>query len=940
MNWLQPLVMILAISSSIAEDYRLPATVVPSRYTIDLFVPDGTFTGQNQTFEGEVTIRFTVANSTSSISFHHRVEQLTSVSLATASGVNVPISFISYSNVTEIATYNASTALVVNTEYDLHIKYFNSFETDAMVGFYRSTYQDESNRTAYLVVSKFEPGNARHAFPCLDEPQLKATFLLSITYPADQSVLASTNPNYTTVVNSIYNKTTFQETTLMSTYLLAFSVSNFTCTEGYTIANGVTHGVCSRPESAPHRGWAVEFGTSVMRTLESITGIKYGTYMPKMDELAIPDFAAGAMENWGLVGYRETYLLWSEEDSSNAYKKGIATVIAHEFTHMWFGNLVTCQWWDYLFLNEGFARFYQFFGAAAVKQTLDWELDKLFNVEVVQVALLADSQKSASALTSSAVTRAEVAAKFDTITYSKGASILRMIEKNIMGPDNFIYGIRDYLTTYAQKSAIPSYLWSSFAKYTPSNVLPSGVNLSATLHNWVEGSGHPVVFVTQSGNDVVLSQERFLLSGNDTTTQYYVPITYTVSNDITTFWNTTVKQWLVPGENLIISNVLNGSDWIVLNNKQAGFYRVEYDNTLWSAIKTQLKSNHLKIDVLNRAQLISDTFNLARSGSAGGYGNWSYSSVLDLLSYLENETDYYPWYATIVGNNHLLQRVGYNTTVGNKFTSWMLNLMDKVYESVAFNTLDSNNQVYTTKQALILSKACQYGHSGCISKSKQLFDEYKNNGTKVPKNLRTIVYCNALRYSDSDDTDFRFLWQKYTETKLMTEILTLLSGMACSQNSTNLKWLLSQTINSTSGIRLQDFTTVWSYVYTSSKVGTNAALEYINENYQALSASYSSVGSLISNAANYISEEDQLVYLEALANITGISESHKNTTESALKSAQSNIDFGTKIASSVSMYLDSPSSDTTSESPDSTSDSHVFKSSYLLLITFLFLCMK
>ncbi|ENN75297.1 hypothetical protein YQE_08074, partial [Dendroctonus ponderosae] len=402
---------------------------------------------------------------------------------------------------------------------------------------------------------------------------------------------------------------------------------------------------------------------------------------------------------------------------------------------------------------------------------------------------------------------------------------------------------------------------------------------------------------TKRGNDIILSQERFLLSGNDTT-EYYVPITYTVSSDVTKFSNTTVKAWLVPGGTLTLSNVLEDSSWIILNNRQSGFYRVNYDSSLWSAILAQLSSNHLVIDVLNRAQIVSDAYNYARAGRNGGYGTWNYTDAMLVLKYLENEVDYYPWYAAIIGNNHLLQRIGYDSEEGQKFTAWMLKLMQKVYSTVPFDTLDSSNQVYTMKQILILARVCRYGDADCISSAKRLFANYRQNG------VRTVVYCNALRHSDDVQGDFDFLWQQYTQTKLSSEIMTIYSGLGCAENTTVLKWYLGQTINSTSGIRVQDFTSVWSYVYSSGKTGTLASLEYIEENYAALKDAYSNVGSLISGISNYIYDEEQLAKLSALSNITGLTLSHQTSVETALNSSANAITWAQLLKEDIVTYLD------------------------------------
>nr|ADK11714.1 aminopeptidase N [Sitophilus oryzae] len=905
-KYLFGLVVSCFLLSCFAQDdpYRLSGNLIPSAYTIDLTVAEDVFnTASYYDFSGVVGITFTTVDATSEITLHRSstISILSTTLTQVGSSANTYTLTEEYNSTLQFATFTSSATLTAGTTYLLTISYNGVLEGQTMRGFYKSSYTDANGDTVYLVTTQFEPTSARFAFPSFDEPDYKATFEVSITHPASVTALCNTaNSSIAATSDPNVVKTSFYKSPVMSTYLVAFIVSVFTCSEGDTIEQSIPHRVCSRPEEESARDWAVEIGPPLMRALESITGIKYGEKIGKMDQIALPDFSSGAMENWGLVTYRETGLLWDSEESSNGYKKSIATVIAHEFTHMWFGNLVTCKWWDYLFLNEGFARFYQYFAGTVTKQLISWELDKHFNVEQVHTALLADSYLTSQALTSAASTPTQISNKFSTISYNKGASILRMIETAISGPDNFIYGIRKYLTDYDSLGATPANLWSSLANYVSSNRLPSGVSLSDVLENWVEKSGHPVVTVTTSGNDVILSQQRFLLTGNDTT-EYYVPISYTVSSDISKFSNTTVKAWLVPGSTLTLSGVLDGNSWIILNNRQSGFYRVNYDSTLWSAIKTALHANHLNIDVLNRAQIVSDAYNFGRAGASTVMSDFSYKDVLDVLRYLEHEVEYYPWYAAIIGNNHILTRIGYDSTEGKQFSQWMLNLLEHVYSTVPFDTIDNDDQVYTMKQVLILGRVCKYGESTCITKSKELFADYRNNGNKVPKNLRAIVYCNALRNSDDVEGDYNFLWSKYEETKLMSEILTIFSGLGCSADKTILKGFLAQSINASSGIRIQDFSSVWSYVYANSDLGMEAALEFIKENYDAMNSYYSgSASSLVGTISGYLYSTDQLSWLEDLYSVENLSNS---TVTSAIDTAKGNIEWASSRRLEISEFL-------------------------------------
>lgn len=231
----------------------------------------------------------------------------------------------------------------------------------------------------------------------------------------------------------------------MPTYLIAFVISEFTCTNGAEIELGTSSEVCSQPETASIRDFGVDIGPKIIWAIEDLTGVKYSeSGIKKLHQFGIPDFSAGAMENWGLVTYREYYILWDSEHSTNKYKQNVATIIAHEFGHFWFGDLVTTHWWSDTFLNEGFATYYEYFGAAKVLP--DWELDKQFVIDHVHYGLSADQSLSSNPLSFSASTPAELSERFGTVSYSKGGSIFRMVE-HFIGSDDYRQGIKNYLET-------------------------------------------------------------------------------------------------------------------------------------------------------------------------------------------------------------------------------------------------------------------------------------------------------------------------------------------------------------------------------------------------------------------------------------------------------------------------------------------------------------
>ncbi|KAJ8948940.1 hypothetical protein NQ314_008319, partial [Rhamnusium bicolor] len=733
-----------------AEDYRLPEIYSPTSYHVELSLTDDAFTATSNAFTGLVSIVFSFTNQTNYIALHAQHNFIT-IGRITFNNTELSTTDYGINNETDILKINLANAIDIGTAYTLVIEYKGLLSTGDMYGFYKSSYVDEDNATKYLATTQFESTYARRAFPCFDEPALKATFHFIFTFPISLNVLfntpqSSNEANETTGLRTVV----FDMTPKMPTYLIAFIISEFTCTIGTSIGT-VPYQVCSRKESAATRELAVDLGPKLLQSLNNFTNYDYGRSIQKMDQVAIPDFAAGAMENWGLVTYRETALLWDKNESSNRYQQRVATVIAHEFTHQWFGNLVTCKWWSEIFLNEGFATYFEYFTTHEVLS--DWELDKQFVIEVVHNAFGADALENAHALQSSCETPAEISSKFSTISYDKGK-----------------------------------------------------------LVHW----------------KIINLKKRFLYTGEDTETKWYVPVSFTTSVDSSKFETTTPNVWLTPTENLNFTLPEN-STWIILNNQETGYYRVNYDDALWDHINhALLKDDYDGIIDLNRAQIVDDLFNIARANHI------KYSKVFSTINFLANDTSYYSWYAAFAGYNFLLRRVGDNSPLGQAIASDILGLMDKFYASVPISTLKESDQIYTHSQVLALTWACRLGSESCVDEVQKLFSEYQTSGVRPNRNLRSIVYCNALRYS-SNSSDWEFLWDAYTNAAdLATEQVTILSALGCTKDSSLLTEYLKKSITADSGIRSQDALSVFSSVYTGNPEGVDVAFEFLMENYKAI----------------------------------------------------------------------------------------------------------
>ncbi len=335
-----------------AQNHRLPTHIIPHRYQIVL-KPDL----EKFTFSGEETIFITVKKPTKEITLHAVDLDISHVS------VDKETATVSFDKKAETATFTFAKAISVGDK-QLQVE-FSGILADNMRGFYRSKYEIDGVET-YMATTQFEATDARRAFPCFDEPAMKAVFDVTLTIPSDHAAISNTIEQTVTEHESGYKIVQFAPTPKMSTYLLAFIVGKFEHVETKT-PKGLTVRVFTTPGKKHQAAFAVETAAKVISFYNDYFAIDYP--LPVLDLIAIPDFAAGAMENWGAVTFRETTVLVDPQNSSTGNKQWVALVIAHELAHQWFGDLVTLEWWTHLWLNEGFACFIEYLAVDALSQS-------------------------------------------------------------------------------------------------------------------------------------------------------------------------------------------------------------------------------------------------------------------------------------------------------------------------------------------------------------------------------------------------------------------------------------------------------------------------------------------------------------------------------------------------------------------------------------------
>ncbi|KAE8749188.1 hypothetical protein FOCC_FOCC004095 [Frankliniella occidentalis] len=476
---------------------------------------------------------------------------------------------------------------------------FNGTLGDSLSGFYRSSYVDpETKAKKWLATTHMQPTFAREAFPCLDEPDFRAPFQVSIASSDAMHVLANAPLNTTEPISAApgWRWHHFEQSVPMSTYLVAFAVTDFsTLTDAMTPLPKIEVRLWARPAVLAKGRYAVELTPRILDFFGEYFSVRYP--LRKLDLLAIPDFDAGAMENWGLLIFREPALLLDAEADVGA-KEGVAVTVAHELAHQWLGNLVTAAWWNELWLNEGFSEYMQ--GAAVDHVEPSWQMMERFQVKILQPALQSDSIQTTRAIAARVDSEHDIMQAFDSIAYDKGACLLRMLHHSL-GDAAFRRGVKQYMQTWKHNSTTESRLWEPLTEAVRSApppdsahvTLPENTTVAEVMSAWTRAAGFPVVNVTRAGGKLVLTQEKFLR-----------------------------------------------------------FFRVNYDLDNWRLLSEQLRRDPSRLPVAVRAQLLDDAFALA------GAGLLPYEVALNLTTYLPGREHHpRPWAPALAGLGDILSHL-------------------------------------------------------------------------------------------------------------------------------------------------------------------------------------------------------------------------------------------------------------------------------------------
>uniref|UniRef100_A0A8C5M616 Aminopeptidase n=1 Tax=Leptobrachium leishanense TaxID=445787 RepID=A0A8C5M616_9ANUR len=788
------------------KEFRLPDYIMPQQYELYLH-PNLT----TLTFGGFTRITVTVTRQTNFLILHSKHLDILQTRVEKSSQVFEELRLLENPANEQIALL-ADSPFYPGRNYTIGIQ-FNANLSQSYRGFYKSTYKTQDGEIRVLASTQFEPTAARMAFPCFDEPSFKARFLIKIRREPKHMAVSNMPIVKTLSVEGGLLEDHFDNSVKMSTYLVAFIVSDLESISQWT-KNGVKISVYAVPEKIKQGTYALEAAVKLLDFYEEYFNIPYP--LPKQDLAAIPDFQSGAMENWGLTTYRESSLLYDSEKSTASQKLWITMVVAHELAHQWFGNLVTMEWWNDLWLNEGFAKFMEYIAVNITYPELQVEdmfLDKCFN------AMDVDSLNSSHAVSTSVENPEEIQEMFDEVSYDKGACILNML-KDYMGEEGFEAGIVYYLRRYSYRNAKNEDLWDSMTDVKKSTSHWSKgdiIDVKSMMNTWTLQKGFPLVTVTLKGKQVELHQEHYLKGTKDTESAgllWHIPLTYITSK------SNTIQRFLLKAKKDVIV-LTEEVDWIKFNVGMNGYYIVHYEDEGWDALIKLLKDNHTAISSNDRTSLISNAFQLV------SIGKLPIDKALGLTQYLKNENKIMPvtqGMGELIPIYKLMEKRGM-TDVETKLKAYILNLFRNLVDAQTWT--DDGTVSERRLRTSLLFLACVLKHHPCVEKAQQLFEEWReSNGTNIlPRDVAFAVYTIGAQNQEGWD----FLLEKYKTTLSNSEMHLIEAALARTSNLQKLQWLMEEGMKGEQ-IKTQDLPHIVSYI-SRNPHGNMLAWEFLKNNW-------------------------------------------------------------------------------------------------------------
>lgn len=843
------------------ESYRLPNTTKPTHY--DLFIDTNIHKGDLD-YNGTVKIYIDILQDTKQLVLHSSRSTLVNVELKSSDLLNIPVVKFDTEIEKEFLIVHVASDLKNGSSVVLEIDFINSINRTDQAGFYQTSYTTDANVVKYAGLTQFQACEARSAFPCYDEPGIKTTFDLRITCGIDYHARANSEIASTTIISDSKKLVKFKRSPKMQTYLLAFLVSDFAVKRDYANSTKrITVQSLARPTHADQLDYSVDAAVKLMDELQSYFDHPYE--LSKVDNVAIRnnDFSAGAMENWGLVTYLESFLLVNAASSESA-KRDVVTVIAHEFAHQFFGNLLAPKWWSYLWLNEGFATLYEYY--LADRTHPDLLIKDRFTVVALQEALSTDSSITVRAMTHYVETVPEIDRLFDRIAYSKSGSVLRMMHY-ALGEPTFVKGLRHYIKKNQNSVVEPLDLYSSLQNATTEDQsLPTSLTIATIMSSWADQPGVPVVMVERVAetDEFKFTQKRFLYNPNsmETNQTWWIPI-FVYTNSSAGSYAKKPLFWIPQGTPELKYKIpAQENDVIIFNPAQVGYYRVNYDTTMWNNLIEILCSFPESIDPATRGQLIDDSMNLANAGLL------DHETSFKILDHLQNNTDFLPWKSAYRNILQLDKMLASDKETLELLHKYIIQLSTNLFESYGLKERAGENTHDHDTRLIAIDLSCRIGQQTCKdyadSKKTNILDQ-RTHRLVIRSETEQRWFCNALRGGRELEVE---LFQEALEVEEDSQARShLINSLACIGDRKLLEQVMEKLSEQVSNSEMFSF---MAAAAEDSSVGMEAVVGFLTERRNQMDDFFSNtraVERLISKLAEKIVDRTSAERLLMLARV-------------------------------------------------------------------------
>ena len=754
-----------SISADKALEYRLPTSVTPDRYDLRL-TPDLT----SFTFAGEERVAVKVHQSAAEVVLN-ALELELDEAVAERAGKTLRATKIELEPQRERAHIHFPRPLEAG-DWTLTIK-FRGILNDKLHGFYRSSYTDAAGKSHKLATTQFEATDARRAFPCWDEPALKAVYQVTLVIDDTLSAYSNAGVERERNLGNGKKEVVFKDTIKMSTYLLAFIVGEFVATPAADA--GTPLRVVHVPGKQGLSAWAQEIGAFSLKFFANYYGIPYPG--DKLDLIAIPDFAAGAMENLGAITFRETALLADDKTASRAELERVADVVAHENAHMWFGDLVTMKWWNGIWLNEAFATFMEMLAVDAWKP--HWKRWDSFGVSRA-AAMAIDALKSTRSIEYTVLSPEDCRSMFDVLTYEKGASVLRMLEQ-YLGAEVFRKGISRYLKKHEYANTETGDLWDALQD-------ASGQPVRTMMDTWIFQQGFPLVSVEASPakNTLRFKQSRFFYLPPDKPEAqlWHVPIIVRAKTDK----GISTHRLLLTdaGADLQLPGTL---EWALVNEDSSAFFRVRYAPDLLRALTANLG----QLRAIERFALVSDTW------AATVAGFTPLSEFIAMARLFRDETDIAVWRALLGGFNYLDMIVSEAQRPG--LAAAVRGVLGAAAGRLGWVAKPGEDELTRQLRGTIIGALGTLGDDSQVqARARELYEDWSRNPSKADRDLMPAL-INILSHA-GDTTRYQEFKKNFKSARTPQEEQRFLFSLANFRAADLLRQTMEMTL--TNEVRTQN----------------------------------------------------------------------------------------------------------------------------------------